>query len=380
LADVVGIAAGGEHSLALRVDGSVWAFGRNNVGQLGDGTTANRNLAAPVPSLSGVVAISAGLTTSAALTGDGGNSGEMWAWGGNTQGQLGDGTTTNRLQPLRLGTAVAAVACGGTDTLRLLSDGTVTGTGVNDNGQIGDGAIGRRLTPSAMIGMLDAAQASVGSGHSLVRAAGGRVYATGWNAYGQVGDGTLERRLSPVPIFSPDRVVSIGAGSNHSIALDSLGRVFTWGQNSWGQLGLGHTTNQADPTLVTAIPAADQTWLEGDPDGDNLKTAEEIPLGGDPLDPDTNDDGLLDGAAARAGLSLTSLDMDGDGVANSVELAAGTDPFRADTDGDLVADGTDCYPLDSLRAECAAPQPGDVIPPVITLTLPPNAVLLTTTP
>jgi hypothetical protein len=96
--------------------------------------------------------------------------------------------------------------------------------------------------------------------------------------------------------------------------------------------------------------------------------------GSDPLNPDTNGDGIPDGAAAARGISLTNMDMDGDGVPNAVEIARGTDPFRADTDGDGVPDGTDCFPLDPTRSQCLTPDPNDHTPPGITLWEPPNAV------
>jgi hypothetical protein len=111
-----------------------------------------------------------------------------------------------------------------------------------------------------------------------------------------------------------------------------------------------------------------------------LTTGQEWSLGTDPLDPDTNDDGILDGVAVKSGKSPTNPDMDGDGVLNAAELGKGTDPFNTDTDGDGVSDLTDCFPLDPTRNQCPPPQQGDQTPPVITLTEPTNAVLISSVP
>lgn len=98
------------------------------------------------------------------------------------------------------------------------------------------------------------------------------------------------------------------------------------------------------------------------------------------MNPDTNGDGISDGAAAAAGLSATSADTDGDGVSSSAERARGTDPLRADTDDDGSGDAADCYPLDPLRWQCPVPAPGDTTPPAIALTEPTNAALLNSVP
>ena len=116
-----------------------------------------------------------------------------------------------------------------------------------------------------------------------------------------------------------------------------------------------------------------------DADNDLLERWQELQVGSDPDDPDSNDDGILDGVAFHAGLSVTNLDMDGDGVQNAVERAQGTDPFVADTDGDGTADGADCFPLDPGLWQCAA-NPNDHTPPQISLSEPASAVLVSSVP
>jgi hypothetical protein len=107
-----------------------------------------------------------------------------------------------------------------------------------------------------------------------------------------------------------------------------------------------------------------------DTDGDGLSTADEWAIGSDPLDADTNDDGIRDGIAHASGIGSTNPDMDGDGVLNGLERLNGTDPLRADTDGDEVNDGVDAFPLDPTRTTAPPGTPGDTTPPVITLTDP----------
>jgi hypothetical protein len=114
-------------------------------------------------------------------------------------------------------------------------------------------------------------------------------------------------------------------------------------------------------------------WMMQDSDQDGLTNAAEYRLGSDPLNPDTNQDGLKDGVAAGNGAA--SADVDGDGLLNGKELQIGTNPFLADTDGDGAFDGADCAPLDPSRWQCT-PNPSDTTPPVIVLSEPANAVLI----
>jgi hypothetical protein len=140
-------------------------------------------------------------------------------------------------------------------------------------------------------------------------------------------------------------------------------------------LWLGPASAQSLTAEGSVLVNAAIAWaLASDGDRDGLGFHEEIRLGTSPIDPDSNDDGILDGAAADSGISPTSTDGDGDGLTNAQELAKGTDPFRFDTDGDGVSDAADCFPIDAART-CVPPTPGDVTPPIITLTEPTNACL-----
>ena len=328
-----------------------------------------------------------------ALKTDGTGAGSVWTWGQNTYGQLGDGTTENRADPLLVMDDVRAVCSGAYHTLAVTAGGTASGTGRNDFGQLGDGTPTDRLTfGPALVGLGDIEALTAGGVHTLALTSDGRVWATGNNNHGQLGDGTISTKTSPVQVVWLEDVVDLSAGqfvpsasiglNAHSAALTADGRVWTWGSNFRGPLGTGgglHRPHLPSQPL-SGILGSDQAWPLGDEDGDGLTNAEELELGSDPYDADTNDDGMLDSVAARSGRSAIDPDMDGDGIPNADELAAGTDPLQSDTDFDGVGDSADCFPLDPGRSTCPTPTPGDVTPPSITLTEPTNATLVSTSP
>lgn len=231
------VSAGAAHTLALKRDGTVWAWGKNNVGQLGDGTLGPRTAPIQIPGLSGVVAVAAGRVHSLALTKDG----KVWAWGDNSSGQLGDGTTVPRQRPVPVNnlTQVTAIAAGGRFfSVALKSDGTVWTWGENAVGQLGDGTNTPRLRPVAVPNLVNVSAISAGRGHVLALQRDGSVWAWGWNGMGQLGDGTQIDRTRPVQVRNVNDATAISAGSlTHSLALRSDGLVLAWGNNYSGQLG-----------------------------------------------------------------------------------------------------------------------------------------------
>jgi alpha-tubulin suppressor-like RCC1 family protein len=145
------MAGGGEHTLALKDDGTVWSWGTNTSGQLGDGTTTMRAVPIQIASLANVVAVAAGAAHSLALKSDG----TVWAWGKNSTGQLGDGTSTLRLSPIQVPnlTDVMAIAAGADHSVAMKSDGTVWTWGRNTWGQLGDGTQTNRFVRVPLAGV-----------------------------------------------------------------------------------------------------------------------------------------------------------------------------------------------------------------------------------
>ncbi len=238
LTEVKAVSAGGDHSLALLSDGVVKAWGDNEFGQLGDGTTTNRDEPVQVQGLSKVVAISAGGDHSLALLSDG----MVMAWGDNEFGQLGDGATTNRDLPVEVKglSGVIAISAGGDHSLALLSSGVVKAWGDNEFGQLGDGTTTNRDEPVEVKGLSEVVAAiSAGRSHSLALQSNGTVRAWGDNAAGQLGDGTTTNRAKPVEVKGATGVTEISGGGEHSLGLLSNGTAIAWGEGDAGELGDG---------------------------------------------------------------------------------------------------------------------------------------------
>jgi alpha-tubulin suppressor-like RCC1 family protein len=248
---VSAIAAGGNHSLYLRYDGTLWAMGYNYYGQLGDGTTTDRS--APVQIASGVSAVASGSYHSLYLKSDG----SLWAMGYNYNGQLGDGTRTNRVTPVRVASGVSAIAAGALHSLYLKSDGTLWAIGLNNYGQLGDGSIADRDTPVRVAS--GASAMSAGRNHSLYLKSDGTLWAMGNNTYGQLGDGSQIYRSTPVQVASG--VSAISAGSYHSLHLKSDGTLWAMGNNTYGQLGDGSITDRVTPVRVASGVSATSAGL-----------------------------------------------------------------------------------------------------------------------
>ena len=234
------------YSLAIKSDGSLWAWGSNSQGQLGDGTTTDRHT--PIKIMDDVTAVSAGVSHSLAIK----NDGSLWAWGLNKYGQLGDGTTTDRYTPVKIMDGVTAVSAGTYHSLAIKSDGSLWAWGYNRYGQLGDDTMTNRYTPVKIMDGVTAVSAGGGIGtgndHSLAIKSDGSLWAWGWNWYGALGDETIEYSLNPIKIM--DGVIAVSAGHYYNLAIKSDGSLWAWGCNWYGALGDGTTTDRHTPIKI----------------------------------------------------------------------------------------------------------------------------------
>jgi alpha-tubulin suppressor-like RCC1 family protein len=376
LSGVIAVAAGWQHSIALKSDGSVWAWGDNAYGQLGDGTTISRSSPVQVLGATGVTAIAAGEGFSMALQRDGAAGGSVWTWGLNTYGQLGDGSVLNRAVPVRVpGVADAAgIAAGRAFGVMRTVSGSARAWGRNETAQLGNVTGVSSLSPTALPVLSTTLSVSAGANHALATTPSGRVWGWGTTANSQLG--TLQYFASTgvgTPILVPGitGVVGTAAGWQQTLLVRADGTV--WAAGSTISTGLGgetYTTIQQIPGLSLAPNA----WLLTDGDGDGLPAWQEYLVGVDPLLADSNGNGLSDAIDVARNGPLGHPDDDGDGVPNVLEIARGTDPFEVDTDGDTVSDLLDDYPLDPTRSQKPPPNPLDTTPPVIILIYPTTAV------
>ncbi|HVV71402.1 MAG TPA: PQQ-binding-like beta-propeller repeat protein, partial [Verrucomicrobiae bacterium] len=250
--DPLAISVGYYHNLALKRDGTVWSWGYNSNGQLGDGTTVNRATPVQVSGLTGVIAISAGQTHSLALKSDG----TVWAWGIGTYGRLGDGTGLERHTPVQVSglTGVIAISAGGYHSMALKSDGTVWACGNGYYGQLGQGVNNSDYyTPVQVPGFTGVVSISAGFLTSLAVKNNGTVWGWGQNNYYQIGDGTTTQRWSPVQTSGLTSVALASMGVYHGLALKTDGTVWAWGNNAWGQIGDGTTTTRPTAVQTTGL-------------------------------------------------------------------------------------------------------------------------------
>jgi len=363
----VSMAAGYEFGLTLRTDGKVYAWGDNGDAQLGvshdGGGVDYRYTVEVIAGVSNVSAIAAGRGHSLALRANG----TVWAWGRGEEGQLGDGSTSERVSPVQA-TATGfsnaiAIAAGYYHSLAITADGSVWTWGKNSSGQLGLGTNDQRRTrptripgfnvfdrlPTVSIAWPTNSVATDPSGNLVIQ------------ADASDSDGTVAK----VEFFRDDEKIGESLSSPFG---------FSWTNATLGACMLTAVATDDKGLSATSAPVAVTVYSGGDSDGDGLSDYEEVVVHGtNPLLKDSNGDGLLDGAAVLAGFDPMEADPDQDGVPTTAELTAGTNPFRADTDGDGHNDGADAFPLDPSRHAALADDPGDDTPPTINLDRPADA-------
>jgi alpha-tubulin suppressor-like RCC1 family protein len=256
-------AAGQSHSLAIGSDGQLYTWGNNQYGQLGNNSTTN----SPTPVIASLypgvyaTAVAAGSNHSLAI----GNDGKLYAWGNNDHGQLGNGTTTNSKVPVMVSLPESvtpiAIAAGQSHSLAIGSDNQLYTWGYNSDGELGNNSTTDSLTPvtASLYPGVYATAIAGGQFHSMAIGTDGKLYTWGYNKYGQLGDGTTTNSKVPLRLSLPGGVkpTAIAGGYYHSLAIGNDGKLYAWGINYSGQLGNGTTTGtnaNSNPVLVN-LPA-----------------------------------------------------------------------------------------------------------------------------
>ena len=272
--NIIQISLGYYHSVALTSEGRIFTWGYNYYGQLGDGTTTDRSIPTEITSQFNlwpgetITQVSLGSGHSSAIT----TSGRIFAWGRNDFGQLGDGTTTNKSVPTEITCqfsllpeeTIVQVSFGHSHSSAITSNGRIFTWGKNYYGQLGDGTTIDKSTPTEITSQFSLLkdetifQVSLSYYHSSAITSNGRIFTWGSNSFGQLGDGTTIDKSVPTeitqqfPLSEKETLTQVSLGDYHSSAITSEGRIFAWGYNSSGQLGDGTTTNKSTPTEITS--------------------------------------------------------------------------------------------------------------------------------
>ena len=345
LSGAVGLASGGFHNCAILSDHSVQCWGRNQDGQLGNGNnTTDAGTPQSVLGLGGVVALAGGGYHTCALLTDA----SVRCWGRNDRGQVGDGTSTSRTTPVAVSGMTNAVqlSAGLYHSCALLADGTVQCWGQNDSGQIG-GTLVFSSVPVTVSGISNAVAVSAGVFHSCALLSDGTVRCWGQNGNGQLGNGTTTNSSSPVGVSGLSNVIRVTGAGLHTCAILSNQAVRCWGYNVYGQLGNGSTTDSSIPVPVAGTGGV--TWSSSNP------SVATIDAGGraTAIARGTTTIAVTDGSGNSGNTTLTVTDLNTLSVA-----LAGTGAGSVSSSPAGINCGTDCtetYPAGTTVTLTAAP-------------------------
>jgi alpha-tubulin suppressor-like RCC1 family protein len=247
------VSGGNQHIAAIKTDGTLWTWGRNDFGQLGDSTTSNRS--SPVTTFGGGTTwkqVACGYYHSAAVKTDG----TLWCWGRGDQGMLGDNTISSRSSPITTsggGTTWKQVATGYFHTLGIKTDGTLWTWGQNQYGQLGDATVTNRYAPIQFSGSTSLWK-QVAAGNSLTAAlkTDGTLWTCGYNKFGELGDNTSSNRSVPTQVTgSATNWKQVSCGDVGTMAIKTDGTLWSWGHNAYGELGDNTTSSRSSPVQIT---------------------------------------------------------------------------------------------------------------------------------
>jgi len=239
------IAGGSSTAYVIHADGTLWAWGYNIYGQIGQGETTTSYFTSPVQvgSANDWVQVSAGGFHVLGLRSDG----KIYAWGRNDYGQLGTDYPNDKDSPTQVGSATdwVFVQAGDRNSFAIKSNGDLYGWGTNGSGQIGNNSTDNVTSGPVQVGSgYSWVSVSTNAYHTLGRTADGKLYGWGLNTYGQVGDGTYyNTRLTPVQVGSATDWICVTTGEYDSLGIRANGTLWAWGKNTYGQLGDGTTNN-----------------------------------------------------------------------------------------------------------------------------------------
>jgi alpha-tubulin suppressor-like RCC1 family protein len=254
--DWVDIATGSTHALAVKKDGSLWAWGYNGDGELGDGSISESDAPEQIGSATDWSSVGAASATSFAIKKDH----SLWAWGYNGYGTVGDGTTApGKLDPTQVGTATnwTLVRGGGFHVMALQSDHSLWGWGNNSNGELGRGTTSIDSLPHLIGTDKTWTDISCGFEFSIGLKSDGSLWSWGFNGNGQLGLGSTTQSTTPKQIGTTKDWKAIGAGSSFAFAIKTDGSLWGWGYNGVGNLGDGGADEQDSPELI----GTDKNWL-----------------------------------------------------------------------------------------------------------------------
>lgn len=351
---VTAISAGTHHILALRQDGEVWAWGLNDQGLLGDGSLTHQPSPVRVQGLSGITAIAAGAKHSLALS----QSGAVYSWGFDHRGQLGNGSGVVRPAPVAVPSLglVKRIAAGHDHSIAVNEAGDVYVWGANDLGQLGDGSTQDRSQPHLLASVENLVALSAKS-HTVAIDDQQRLWTWGANGSGQIGDGTTVARTTPYQIASVSAPLACAAGSSHTLVVTQGGAIWAWGANSHGQLGTGTLTPSSSPASAFTL-AGGISLAAGGNHSLALQATGAITIWGGNLAAQSGD-----------GTRAAFLDSDGDSLPDSWELQHFgnlSQQAAGQFDGDGIPNGQDANPTDpgvgSINIHITTPPDGSTIP------------------